>query len=120
MRSKWIEHKSRKIFYQDFSGLHFNSDDIKSELREVQAVVLAEPSNSVLALSDFRDTHVDHHLLSDLNASSRATKQHLRKTAVLGITGVKRTLADLLSALTGLPLKYFDDIESAKNWLVEK
>jgi hypothetical protein len=32
---------------------------------------------------------------------------------------VKRTLADLLTALTGQPLKYFDDMETAKNWLVE-
>ena len=68
MRSKWIEHKGRKIFYQDFSCLFFNAADVKAELREVQAVVLAEPSNSVLALSDFRDTNVDSHLLPDLNA----------------------------------------------------
>jgi hypothetical protein len=32
---------------------------------------------------------------------------------------MKRKLADLLTALTGQPLKYFDDFESAKNWLVE-
>jgi hypothetical protein len=33
---------------------------------------------------------------------------------------MKRKLADLLTALTGQPLKYFDDIEAAKNWLVEE
>ena len=52
--------------------------------------------------------------------SSAATKAHVRKTAVLGVTGMKRKLADLLTALTGQPLKYFDDIESARNWLVEE
>jgi hypothetical protein len=30
---------------------------------------------------------------------------------------MKRKLADLL---TGQPPKYFDDIEAAKNWLVEE
>jgi hypothetical protein len=36
------------------------------------------------------------------------------------VVGVKRKLADLLTALTGQPLKYFDDIESAKRWLVDE
>jgi hypothetical protein len=42
-----------------------------------------------------------------------------KKTAVLGVMGMKRRLADLLTALTGQPLKYFDDIEAAKDWLAE-
>jgi len=86
----------------------------------VQKIVIAEPDNSVLVLSDFRDTNVGSDLLSSMNAASAATKDHVRKTAVLGVTGMKRKLADLLTALTGQPLKYFDDPESAKNWLVEE
>ena len=43
----------------------------------------------------------------------------MHKTAVLGVTGMKRKLADLLTAVTGQPLKYFDNIESAKDWLAE-
>jgi hypothetical protein len=54
-----------------------------------------------------------------MNAASTATKSYVHKTAVLGVKGMKRKLADLLTALTGQPLKYFDDLEAAKNWLVE-
>jgi hypothetical protein len=54
-----------------------------------------------------------------MNEASAATKAYAHRTAVLGVTGVKRKLADLLIALTGQSLKYFDDIEAAKNWLVE-
>ncbi len=118
MRSNWIEHKGKKIFYQDFSKHFYNSTAVKSELIEVQKVVLAEPKNSVLVLSDMRDTNIGSDLLPVMNAASTATKNHILKTAVLGVTGVKRKLADLLTALTGQPLKYFDDVESAKNWLV--
>lgn len=46
--------------------------------------------------------------------------QPCRKSAVLGVAGVKRQLAELLTRLAGQPLQYFDDIESAKNWLVEE
>jgi hypothetical protein len=119
MRSDWIEHKGKKIFYQDFSKNFYNSAAVKAELAEVQKVVQAQPLNSALVLSDFRDTNVGSDLLSDMNAASAATKNYVHKTAVLGVSGVKRKLADLLIAITGQPLKYFDDVEAAKDWLAE-
>jgi len=119
MRSQWIEYKDKKIFYQDFSKLFFNSAAVKAELAEVQEVVKAQPKGSLLVLTDMRDTNVGSDLLPVMNKASAETKAYVRKTAVLGVTGVKRPLADLLTALTGQPLKYFDDIEVAKRWLVE-
>jgi hypothetical protein len=119
MRSKWIEHQGKKIFYQDFSKHFYNSADVKTELHEVQKIVKAQPVSSVLVLSDFRDTNVGSDLLPAMNEASAATKDYVRKTAVLGVIGMKRKLADLLTALTGQPLKYFDDLDTAKDWLVE-
>ncbi len=120
MRSQWIEFQGKKIFYQDFSKLFYNSAAVKAELVEVQEVVKAEPLDSALVLTDMRDTNVGSDLLPAMNAASAATKRHVRKTAVLGVTGIKRKLADMLTVVTGQPLKYFDDIEHAKLWLVEE
>jgi len=120
MRSNWIEHKGKKIFYQDFSKNFYNAAAVKAELAEVQKTVLTEPQNSVLVLTDMRDTNVGPDLIPAMNAASTATKNHVRKTAVLGVTGMKRKLADMLTILTGQQLKYFDDAESAKSWLVEE
>jgi hypothetical protein len=120
MRSEWIEYQGKKIFFQDFSKLFYNSTAVIAELNEVQQIVLAQPKNSVLVLTDMRDTNVGRDLLPSMNAASAATKDYVKKTAVLGVTGVKRKLADLLTALTGQSLKYFDDIEAAKRWLVEE
>ena len=119
MRSTWIEHKGKKIFYQDFSRNFYNSAVVKTELEEVQKIVIAQPMNSVLVLSDFRDTNVGTDLLTAMNTASAATKAHVNKTAVLGVTGMKRKLADLLTAVTGQPLRYFDNLEAAKDWLAE-
>ena len=119
MRSKWIEHEGKKIFYQDFSRQFYNSAAVKAELNEVQKVVMAEPRGSVLVLSDFRDTSIGSDLLSSMNTASNSTKGYVHKTAVLGVTGMKRKLADLLTALTGQQLKYFNDLDAAKNWLVQ-
>src|SRR5215211_2250203 len=107
------------IFYQDFSKNFYDSAAVKAGLAEVQKIVTAQPLNSMRVLSDFRDTNVGSDLLSAMNTASAATKAHVNKTAVLGVTGMKRKLADLLTALTGQPFKYFDDIEAAKDWLAE-
>ena len=112
--------KAKRIFYQDFSKNFYNAAVVRAELAEVQKVVIGEPKGSVLVLSDFRDTNVGSELLASMNEASTATKAYVHKTAVLGVTGMKRKLADLLTALTGQSLKYFDDIEDAKNWLVEE
>ena len=117
MKSKWIEYDGKQIFNQDFSNHFYNTEAVKNELEEVQAVVTAQPLNSVLVLSDFRNTNVGRTLLPVMNAASSATKAHVKRTAVLGVTGVKRTLADMLVQLTGQSLKYFDDELQAKVWL---
>jgi hypothetical protein len=119
MRSKWIDHKGKKIFYQDFSKNYYDSTAVQTALKAVQNIGMSQPLKSVLVVSDFRDTNIGSELLSVMNSASAATKQYVRKAAVLGVTGMKRKLGDLLIALTGQPLKYFDDVESAKDWLAE-
>ncbi|GJQ51906.1 MAG: hypothetical protein HKUEN02_07530 [Anaerolineaceae bacterium] len=119
MRSKWIEYNGKQIFYQDFSKQFYNSAAVKAELAEVQEIVKAQPKNSALVLTDMRDTNVGADLLPVMNKASAETKEFVKKTAVLGVTGIKLKLADLLTAITGQPLKYFEDEETAKNWLTE-
>lgn len=120
MRSTWQEYNGKKIFYQNFSGLFYNSEAVIAELNEVQQIVIDQPSNSVLVLTDLRDTQIGGNVLSAMNAASTRTKDHVRKTAVLGVTGVKRTLGDMLSRLTGQPLMYFDNEFEAREWLVKE
>jgi len=119
MKSKWIEHNGKKILYQDFSNLFFNTKAIKEELEQVEALVLAEPKGSVLVISNFSNTEISSELMPILNEASKVTKSHVKKTAVLGLTGFKRTLGDLLSRITGQPLMYFDYDVKAKEWLTE-
>ena len=102
MRSKWIEHKNAKIFYQDFSDLGQDSDAVLEELKEVQAIVTSQPKKSALVLSNFINTEISSDLFLKLNNSSDLTKDHVKKTAVLGVTGIKRTLADLLRLPSGM------------------
>ncbi len=121
MKSKWIEHKNTKIFFQDFANHDLGeSDAIREELAEVEKVVTAEAENSVLVLADFRNTTIGRDLMDILTDASKHTKGHIKKTAVLGITGTKRFLANILMGITGQQLVAFDDETKAKDWLVQK
>jgi hypothetical protein len=121
MHSKWLVHKGQQIFYQDFSGHDLlDTDAVKAELIAVQAVVTKEPPGSVLVLADFRETQIGKDLMDLMVASSSVTQAHVKKTAVLGVTGTKRILASMLVRFTGQPLSFFTDLETAKDWLVEK
>lgn len=120
MKSKWIEYKGKKIFYQDFSNHFFNDKTVIEELQAVQEVILSQPEHSTLVISNFSNTEVTSTLMPLLNEASKKTSSHIRKTAVLGVKGVKRTLGDLLSRITGQPLMYFDNETEAKEWLTKE
>ncbi len=118
MRSRWITHNGRQIFYQDFSGHDSIAPEAaRQELAEVQAVVLQSPPDSLLVLADFRGTKVGKDLMDLLITSSRITNACVKKTAVLGATGPKRILASMLIVLTGQKLSLFDTLEQALEWL---
>ena len=74
MHSRWIEHRGKKIFFQDFSGMMYDTEGVKKELAQVQIEVISQPKNSMLVLSDFRDTNMTSELMPILNASSAMTK----------------------------------------------
>ena len=120
MRSKWISHKDRQIFWQDFSNhSSLDTDAVKEELQAVEEIVTQQPKNSVLVLADFRNTQIGKDLMDLMIDGSNKTKSYVRKTAVLGVFGTKRILADALVRFTGQPLTFFDNEEKAKDWLIE-
>lgn len=119
MKSKWIEYNGKAIFYQDFSNLFFNTKALQIELEEIKMIVLSEPENSVLVLSNFSNTEITSSIMPVLNEASKLTKSHVRKTAAIGITGIKRTLGDMLSRITGQPIMYFSNETEAKEWLTK-
>ena len=120
MKSKWIEHNGKKIFYQDFSNNFFNDKAVIEELNAVQEIILSQPERSTLVLTNFSSTEVTVTLMPLLNDASKKTSSHIRKTAVMGVSGIKRTLGDLLSRITGQQLMYFTNETEAKDWLTKE
>jgi len=117
MKSRWITHKGKRVFVCDYSGFKHDLEALKAENAAVQAELTREPPGSVLELVDIRDTVGSREAVALIKASATKTKPYIRKSAVLGIAGVLKVLAQAVSRVSGLGLTLFDSEDAAKDWL---
>ncbi|MFN8258464.1 MAG: hypothetical protein U0W24_22440 [Bacteroidales bacterium] len=117
MRSQTINHKGVNIYYMDFSG-------IKSE-NEVQSVIDGSiqylrnlPPLSAICLTNITDMHFNNQIKDKFQDFVKGNKPYIKASAVLGVTGLKQILFNGIMKLTGRDVKCFDDIETAKEWLI--
>lgn len=120
MCTKWIEYKGQKILYHDF--FHHDMLDvqkIKDEYAIMRQFILTEPARSVRILADFRNGQIMKDLLDEMIQHAKSTQSHIQKIAAVGCTGSKRLMLDMVVRMTGQPMAFFNDPESAQQWLVE-
>jgi len=116
-----IVHRGKTLLYFDYRGL--DDQGLIQQLREnVDAVeaLAAGGEQLLLGLSDFRGAYASPEILEAITKGAIRTKNLVKASAVLGVTGGKRVLLDLLNRSTGMGARPFDDIEEAKEWLVEQ
>ena len=119
MKSRWIEHKGKRVFYTDYIDLGYDANALEAEMKEAEAIVCAQPENSVLIIIDTRGTVGSKEAMELLKSSAVRTKPYFRKAAVVGITGYRKVLLDAISLFSGQPFGSFNDPEEAKDWVVE-
>ena len=54
MKSHWITHQGRRIFYADYADFGADMDALKAELSAVVATITQEPPASVMVLNNTR------------------------------------------------------------------
>lgn len=105
--------------YSDYSNFEADQKSLQAEVNAVDEIICQQPENSVLILVDVRGTTTTLDAVELFKNSSARTTHHVRKVAVLGITGIRKVLLDVVSQYSGQEMTIFDDIEKAKDWLVE-
>lgn len=104
--------------YSDFSNFGRDTDALNGEIMAADAMICAEPLNSVLALIDVRGTTTTTQALSLYKQSAARTKGWIIRQAVVGATGIQKMLASAVARFSTEELVLFDDVEEAKDWLV--
>ena len=119
MRSEWQSHKGQPFFFCNYAALEV--DELESEMDYVRSVITQQPRGTLLILTDVRGIQPTREILAAFMKIMPQTKNHLRKSAIIGVgfSGQSKVLFDAVLRITGGDAKVFDEIEKAKDWLVE-
>ena len=103
--------------YLDYANFKLDLEGLRAEVLEADAQIMREPLGSVLVLIDLRNTAATASVVSMFKQSSQLTTPFIRKHALIGITGLKRYLADKVAKLAGRPMRLFNSEGEAFDWL---
>ena len=119
-RIRTVDHRGTEIVYLDFSGLTTHAD-AQFVLDRAQELIASKPEHSVLTLTDVTDATFDAKLAEGLWKLLRANKPHVVAGAVVGIgTEEQQMLFELVTHQARRTMEAFDDVDRAKDWLVEQ
>ena len=122
MKSRWHAHLDHRILYIDLSGLRDNvrafDEEISAAVSTLGPEIYQQPPNSVLVLVDIRNTALTRDASRILTERIKDTKKYVKRTAVVGMTGIRKAFLDFFSLIAESETGSFDEPESAKAWLV--
>ena len=120
MKSHWITHQGRRIFYADYADFGADMDALKAELSAVVATITQEPPASVMVLNNIQGSISAPGATALLRETVTQTNPYVRKRAVIGLGSIRRGLLDIINVFTGRgTIHSFDDEQSALEWLVK-
>jgi len=117
MGIEWINHKGKRILYIDYGKL--SVPEMVAQVKKATETLVASGSSQNLTLSNISDAFVNNEFIAVAKEHSKISLPLTKKTAVVGVTGVKKILLKGLNTFTSKPRVPFDTIEQAKDWLVQ-
>jgi hypothetical protein len=117
-RTRFIEHAGRKLLLLDFSGIT-DPEGAYDAIAEARSIIARNPPDgSLLTLTLVKDSHFDSGVLKAIRELAEHNKPYVRAGAVVGLAGLMKVVFNTLIHLTGRNIKSFDDVESAKTYLL--
>lgn len=118
MSTRWITHQGKRIIYTDFRDCKSEAE-MDAVFEKAVQMVLAEPE-PVLTLNNFDGVTVPPSFLPKLRSRGAEYSHKVRAKAVLGVTGMKKTLINTYSILTGIDARAFRTEAEALAYLVSR
>jgi hypothetical protein len=117
--AQFIEFKGKEIYYVDYSGIKTNEDflTVIRQTNTFREKIKAEGKKDLLLLVDITGSFVYGEVLSEIKKAGKITKEITSKEAVVGITGGKKILLNIVKSFSNMNIKVFDTVEDAKEWL---
>lgn len=115
-RIRLLNHKGARIVFHDYSNL--SGDALLATIREAASKVTTRGSGLNI-LTDVSGSYATREAMDELKALARKATPYVRKSAVIGMTGLKRILLEAVRTLTGRNIRTFNTMPEAMDWLAE-
>jgi hypothetical protein len=117
---QFITFKGKEIYFVDYSHIKSNEEflAIIKGTNAFREKVKSEGKHDLLMLVDITGSFVYGEVLDEIKKAGKFTKEITRKEAVVGVTGGKKILLQIVQIFTKMNFKVFDTVEDAKEWLV--
>jgi hypothetical protein len=116
--TNWIVREGKRILYTDFRNCVSEAE--MEALFEKAARIVEESPTPVLTLNNFEGVAASLDFVRAMRTRARDYQHNVKAKAVLGVTGVKRTLLNTYSVLTGIDARGFETEAEAIAYLVSK
>lgn len=118
-RTRFIEHRGKKILLLDYSELRDPREALQ-EIARSKEMVARQPPGSLLTLTYVRDARYDSSVIQAMKDLAAHNKPFVKAAAVVGMSGIHRAVYQTLLLFTRRNIKAFDDMEAARDWLAEQ
>jgi hypothetical protein len=117
-RVRFITHQWRQILLLDFSDC--GVDELLKAMDSAKKLIRAEGQSSLLILTDVTAARYNLEVVEKLKEFTNGNKPYVKASAVVGLDGMKKIIYNAVTKFSGRNIPAFDDIENAKQWLIEQ
>ena len=117
-RVRFIVHHWRQILLLDFS--HCIADKVITVIDEATEVIRLQPESSLLIVTDVTGAKYDLRVIEKFKEFTSGNKPYVRASAVVGLDRLQKVAYNAVILFSKRTLPLFDDIEKAKDWIIEQ
>ncbi|OFX26623.1 MAG: hypothetical protein A2041_02715 [Bacteroidetes bacterium GWA2_31_9b] len=117
-RIRPIFHNGKKIYFSDWTNLK-NTEDALKVMKETSDFVVKLGQKDLLELIDVTGSYGNTEIFKVLKEINNKVKHFNKKKAFVGLSSPQRVILNTINIFSGTSVVGFDDIESAKDWLVK-
>jgi hypothetical protein len=118
-RTRFIEHKGKRILLLDYAGVR-DPDEAVASIRHSMDLVARQPLNSLLVMTVVRDARYNAAVLQAMKELAAHNAPYVKASAVVGMSGLHRIAYTAVLMFSKRNIKTFDEEAQALDWLVSQ
>ena len=118
-RTRMIEHRGQPILLLDYSDV-LDTPEALRLIEETKGIIAQYPQNSLLTLTYVRGSRYTAPVIEAMKDLVAHNKPYVRAAALVGMNTLHRIIYRAVVAFSRRNIQVFENLEDAKDWLVEQ